>query len=105
MVWLSEPPSSNPSSGAGVGFDVAARQHSNIPSWHSIGSRSSEGVSMARIKKGTEYICGVCGTTLIVSEEGYGVLEDVVCCEKPMETRTTKPKKKIKAKHKKQAKK
>ena len=51
---------------------------------------------MATPKKGTEYICGVCGTTLVVTEEGYGILEDVVCCEKPMEARTARPKRKAK---------
>lgn len=44
-------------------------------------------------KKGTEFICGVCGTTLAVTEEGIGILEDVVCCEKPMEVRRSRPKK------------
>jgi len=33
---------------------------------------------------------------LVVTEEGYGILEDVVCCEKPMEARTAKPKRKAK---------
>lgn len=51
-------------------------------------------------KKGTEYVCEVCGTTLLVTEEGIGILEDVVCCEKPMAARQTKPKKKAKAKKK-----
>lgn len=51
---------------------------------------------MAKLKKGTEYVCGVCGTTLLVTEDGYGVLEDVVCCEKPMNVRVSKPKKKAK---------
>jgi len=59
---------------------------------------------MTKTKKGTEYVCGVCGTTLLVSEEGYGILEDVVCCEKPMDTRPAKPKKKATAKPKKNAK-
>lgn len=43
-------------------------------------------------KKGTEFICGVCGTTLVVTEEGVGILEDVVCCEKPMEVMRSRPK-------------
>lgn len=51
-------------------------------------------------KKGTEYVCEVCGTTLLVTEEGIGILEDVVCCEKPMSTRMSKPRKSVKAKRK-----
>jgi hypothetical protein len=53
---------------------------------------------MTKPKKGVEYVCEVCGTTLLVTEEGFGVLEDVVCCERPMDTRATKPKKKTKKK-------
>ncbi len=56
---------------------------------------------MAKLKKGTEYVCGVCGTTLLVTEDGFGVLEDVVCCEKPMKVRASKPKKKAKPRPKK----
>ncbi|MCU0852762.1 MAG: hypothetical protein MUC90_05870 [Thermoplasmata archaeon] len=57
-------------------------------------------------KKGTEFICGVCGTTLVVTEEGVGILEDVVCCEKPMDVvrgspRKAKAKKKVKKPRKK----
>lgn len=44
-------------------------------------------------KKGTEFVCGVCGTTLVVTEEGVGILEDVVCCEKPMEIKRSRPRK------------
>ncbi len=55
---------------------------------------------MVKPKKGARYVCGVCGTTLIVSEEGYGILEDVVCCERPMETKAARPKKKVQAKKK-----
>jgi hypothetical protein len=44
-------------------------------------------------KKGTEFVCGVCGTTLVVTEEGVGILEDVVCCEKPMDVVRGRPKK------------
>jgi len=57
---------------------------------------------MPSAKKGTEYVCEVCGTTLLVTEQGIGILEDVVCCEKPMKPRvkkakeTHKPKKKTK---------
>ncbi len=58
---------------------------------------------MSKSKKGTEYICGVCGSTLLVSDEGYGVLEDVVCCEKPMRVKTAKPRKNTKAKAKKKS--
>ena len=60
---------------------------------------------MVKPKKGTEYVCGVCGTTLLVSEEGVGILDDVVCCEKPMVARAAKPKKKAKAKPRKKTKK
>jgi hypothetical protein len=55
---------------------------------------------MAKAKKGTEFVCGVCGTTLVVTEEGLGIMEDIVCCETPMECRVTKPKKKVKSKAK-----
>jgi len=56
---------------------------------------------LAKAKKGTEYVCEVCGTTLLVTEEGIGILEDVVCCERPMASKKSKPKKKAKAKGKK----
>jgi len=55
---------------------------------------------MPRSKKGTEYVCDVCGTTLVVTEDGIGILEDVVCCAKPMKVRAGKPKKKTKPKKK-----
>ena len=55
---------------------------------------------MPKPKKGTEYVCDVCGTTLLVTEDGIGILDDVVCCEKPMKTRTKKSKKKAKPKRK-----
>lgn len=48
---------------------------------------------MARPKKGTEFVCEVCGTTLMVTEEGFGVLEDIVCCERPMTVQAKKGKK------------
>jgi len=43
-------------------------------------------------KKGTEFVCEVCGTTLLVTEEGVGLLEEIVCCERPMESRRIKHK-------------
>ena len=55
---------------------------------------------MPNPKKGTEYVCQVCGTTLLVTEEGIGILEDVVCCEKPMTSRRSGLKKKAKARKK-----
>lgn len=55
---------------------------------------------MAKAKKGTTFVCGVCGTTLVVTEEGLGIMEDIVCCETPMECRATKSKKKAKSKAK-----
>ncbi|OGS56384.1 MAG: hypothetical protein A3K60_08590 [Euryarchaeota archaeon RBG_19FT_COMBO_56_21] len=58
------------------------------------------GTRMPKPKKGTEYVCDVCGTTLLVTEDGIGILDDVVCCEKPMKTRTKKSKKKAKPKRK-----
>jgi len=39
---------------------------------------------MANPKVGTKYECGYCGTTLLVTREGLGCVEDIVCCEKPM---------------------
>ena len=62
--------------------------------------RDKEERNMPKAKRGTEYVCEVCGTTLLVTEEGVGLLEDVVCCERPMESHASKPKKK-KAKAKK----
>lgn len=59
---------------------------------------------MAKPKKGTEYVCDVCGTTLLVTATGIGVLEDVVCCEQPMKARAKKGAKKAKAKPKKRKK-
>lgn len=53
---------------------------------------------MVNTKKGTEYVCEVCGTTLLVTEGGFGILEDVVCCERPMTSRKSRPKKKAKKK-------
>jgi hypothetical protein len=47
-------------------------------------------------KKGTEFVCEVCGTTLVVTEEGVGLLENIVCCERPMESRRIKHKHKPK---------
>lgn len=55
---------------------------------------------MAKARKGEEYVCGVCGTTLLVTDMGFGVLEDVVCCDVPMVVRVAEPKKKTKAKKK-----
>ncbi|MBE0518954.1 MAG: hypothetical protein IH630_07010 [Thermoplasmata archaeon] len=46
-----------------------------------------------KAKKDSEYVCDVCGTTLQVTECGIGILDDVVCCEKKMDTRKIKPKK------------
>jgi len=43
-------------------------------------------------RKGTEYVCGVCGTTLVVTEEGLGIMEDIVCCERPMKARAPRVK-------------
>jgi len=45
-------------------------------------------------------VCEVCGTTILLTEGGIGILEDVVCCEKPMTSRKARPKKKAKAKKK-----
>ncbi len=39
------------------------------------------------VKKGTEYVCGSCGTTLLIVEGGGGCLEELVCCEMPMTKR------------------
>jgi hypothetical protein len=47
-------------------------------------------------KKGTEFVCEVCGTTLVVTEEGVGLLENMICCERPMESRRIKHKHKPK---------
>lgn len=49
---------------------------------------------MVRPRKGAEFVCEVCGTTLLVTDEGVGTLEDVVCCEKPMASRRAKSRKK-----------
>jgi hypothetical protein len=67
--------------------------------------RDKEERNMPKAKKGTEFVCEVCGTTLAVTEEGVGLLEDVVCCERPMEPRVSKPKKKNAKAKKKAAKK
>jgi len=45
---------------------------------------------MVTPKIGTEYVCGYCGTTLLVTKEGVGCLEDVICCSKPMSPRKSK---------------
>lgn len=55
---------------------------------------------MPGAKKSMEYVCEVCGTTLLVTEQGIGILEDVVCCEKPMKHRVKKAKKAHKSKRK-----
>ena len=49
-------------------------------------------------KKGTEYVCGLCGTTLLVTEEGDGYLETVICCDAPMKTKSARAKGKAKPK-------
>lgn len=49
-------------------------------------------------RKGTEFVCEVCGTTLVVTNEGVGLLENIVCCERPMESRKIKHRHKSKAK-------
>jgi len=59
---------------------------------------------MSRVEKGTQYVCGVCGTTMVVTDAGCGMLEDVVCCEMPMVVRVAKTKK-AKARPKKKSKK
>lgn len=48
---------------------------------------------MPKAKEGNEYVCGVCGTSLLVTECGTGYLEDIICCAKPMEAKATKHKK------------
>jgi hypothetical protein len=48
---------------------------------------------MGNAKKGSEYVCDVCGTTLVVTECGTGYLEDIVCCSQPMKAGTAKTKK------------
>jgi hypothetical protein len=58
---------------------------------------------MPGAEKGTEYVCGVCGTRLLVTECGDGILEELICCEAPMEQRVAK--RKAKARPKKKAKK
>jgi hypothetical protein len=57
---------------------------------------------MAKAQKGSEYYCGECGTTLLVTDVGCAVPQSVVCCEVPMIVRISetkaKPKKKAKKK-------
>ncbi len=48
---------------------------------------------MGKANKGSEYVCGVCGTTLVVTECGTGYLEDIVCCSQPMKVKAAKAKK------------
>jgi hypothetical protein len=57
---------------------------------------------MAKAQKGSEYYCGECGTTLLVTDVGCAVPQSVVCCDVPMIVRISetkaKPKKKAKKK-------
>ncbi len=60
-------------------------------------------IDLAGSKKGTEYVCEVCGTRLLLMEGGEGWVEDLVCCEVPMTAKApkkskAKPKRKTKAK-------
>jgi len=56
---------------------------------------------MAKAHKGSEYYCGECGTTLLVTDV-CAVPQSVVCCDAPMIVRVSeakaKPKKKAKRK-------
>lgn len=56
------------------------------------------GRGMAKQRKGIEYVCGVCGTTVVVTDEGMGIMEDIVCCEKPMKAKAPGVKKRSKTK-------
>jgi hypothetical protein len=58
---------------------------------------------LAKAERDTEYVCGVCGTRLLLLESGEGWVENLVCCEVPMKTKVSrktkaKPKKKAKGK-------
>lgn len=43
-------------------------------------------------KKGTAFICEHCGTELVISKEGSGVLEKIVCCGTPTKVKEGKGK-------------
>lgn len=43
---------------------------------------------MPKSSVGTEYVCGVCGTTLVVTESGVGCLDEIVCCSAPMKSKS-----------------
>jgi hypothetical protein len=46
-----------------------------------------------RTSKGDNYVCGVCGLSVVVDEVcGCEEVHEIICCEKPMRKRTTKAK-------------
>jgi hypothetical protein len=55
---------------------------------------------MSKTKVGTEYVCEVCGTTLLVTESGVGYLDEIVCCSAPMKAKSAKKTKSTKKKGK-----
>lgn len=53
---------------------------------------------MPKSKEGAEYVCDVCGATLLVVEPGCGCMEELICCSQPMKPKTAKKKAKPKKK-------
>jgi hypothetical protein len=46
-----------------------------------------------KTSEGDNYVCRVCGLSVIVDEVcGCGEVHEIICCEKPMKKRTTKAK-------------
>jgi hypothetical protein len=46
-----------------------------------------------KTSKGDNYVCSVCGLSVIVDEVcGCEEVHEIICCEKPMRKRTTKAK-------------
>lgn len=46
-----------------------------------------------KTSEGDNYVCGVCGLSVIVDDVcGCGEVHEIVCCEKPMKKRTTRAK-------------
>jgi ribosome biogenesis protein Tsr3 len=45
-----------------------------------------------KTSKGDNYICEVCGLSVVVDECGWEEVHEIICCEQPMRRRATRAK-------------
>jgi hypothetical protein len=45
-----------------------------------------------KTSKGENYVCELCGLSVIVDDCGYEEVHEIICCEQPMKKRATKAK-------------